>query len=320
MKKFWLYACLTLNCTFSLLATDIALDFSDYGTESLVRDSNSETFYHQPGEQKSYPYNFNVYFDSISDAKIDRGYYKGDKVRYKAVEAELGMVFYNRPTYSEAANVAISYTETYLHWSENPWFDQDRFHTLSFSVGGVTKRLRNWFWRSQLDINYDTTGSSVNSQYLYYDLLLWGRYEYSQNFGFHIGFIGQTGMGLDKVYPILGADWQMSRNWKLNLVFPVNVSLEYTLNNQWSLAIAGRNFDIRHRVKKDESYGKSLIRYQNIGAEFAVKYNTDFLTANLHAGTTLGGKYRISNHNNHHPHHYNLRPSGYFGGEVDIKF
>jgi hypothetical protein len=315
--SFWL-----ILSSFSFLsAKDTDIDFSDYGTESIndavygisiIDENNQQT------AKKSYPYNFNIYVDSIGNAKIKKGDYKGDKVRFKAVEAELGMFFYECPAYSEAANVAIGYTGTYLHWSENPWFDQDRFHTVTFTLGGASKRLRDWFWRGQIDINYDTSGGSVSSQYFYYDLLLWGRYEYCKQIGFHVGLIAQTGMNLDRVYPILGADWQMSKNWKLNLVFPVNVSLEYALNDQWGLALAGRNFDIRHRAKKDE--GKSLIRYQNIGAEFAIRYNANLLTANIHAGTTLGGRCRISNYRNHDPHHYRLRPSGYFGGEIDVKF
>ncbi len=319
--------------SFSLQATDISVDFSDYGSEHInnlagspgisadyssieTDDEANET----PGAAtKPTPFSLDIYFDSISSAKIDRGFFKGDEVRYAEAAAELGMVFYHCAAYSEGANIALSYTNTYIHWSDNPWFDQDRFHTVTLSLGGVTKRLHNWFWRGQLNINYDI-GSAFSADYFNYTLLAWGRYEYCKHIGLHVGFIAQTGMGMDRVYPILGADWQMSRNWKLNMVFPVNVSLEYILNKNWSLALAGRNFDSRHRVKKNEAHSKSVLRYQNIGAEFAIKYGSGTMTANLHAGTTLGGKYRIANRHNHDPHHYKLRPSGYAGGEIDVKF
>lgn len=304
----------------SLKGTDIALDFSDYGKEPInVIDSQEANLPSTPKGDKPRPFSLNVYFDGIEPAKIDKGFFEGDEVRFCEAEVELGMVFYYCPAYSEGANIALSYTATYLHWSENPFFEQDHFNTLTLSLGGVTKRLQDWLWRGQFDINYDI-GSGFMGQYLFYDMLLWGRYSYSKNIGLHVGFLGQTGMGLDRVWPILGADWQMSKKWKINLVYPVNIALEYTLNKTWSLALAIRNFNSRHRVKKDESNAKSLVRYQNSGAEFAVKYEGLGMTANVHAGTTLGGDYRIANAQNSNPHHYKLRPSGYVGGEINVKF
>ncbi|MBA2367918.1 MAG: hypothetical protein H0V82_02705 [Candidatus Protochlamydia sp.] len=316
---FFLFLLISGISTF-LKADDISLDFSDYGKEPINVINNQEANSSAgSNNDKPRPFSLNVYFDSVAPAKIDKGFYKGDEFRFTEAEAELGMVFYYCPAYSEGANIALSYTATYLHWSENPFFEQDHFNTLALSLGGITKRLENWLWRGQFDINYDI-GSGFMGQYLFYDLLLWGRYSYSKNIGLHVGFLGQTGMGLDRVWPILGADWQMSKRWKINLVYPVNIALEYTLNQTWSLALAIRNFNTRHRVKKNESNSKSLIRYQNSGAELGVKYEKAGITANIHAGTTLGGDFRIANAQNNNPHHYKLRPSGYIGGEVDVKF
>ncbi|MCE2982108.1 MAG: DUF6268 family outer membrane beta-barrel protein [Parachlamydia sp.] len=305
-KLIFLFA---FSVSLPLFGVDQALDFSDYS------DENINIF----PKKKDTPFELNIHVDGIQPAKIKKGFYKGDEVSYCEAKAEASMVVYYCPAYSEGANIALGYTNTYLHWIENPYFDQDRFNTITFTLGGITKRVEGWLWRGQFDINYDVDGSLI-AQYFNYNILLWGRYDLSNQIGLHVGLIAQTGMGLDKVYPILGADWQVTKNWRINLVYPVNISIEYALNDKWALALAGRNFDSRHRIKKDECHGKSVIRYQNVGAEFAVKFAGDNLSANLHAGSTLGGDYRIADAQNHHPRHYKLRPSGYVGGEVDFKF
>lgn len=52
----------------------------------------------------------------------------------------------------------------------------------------------------------------------------------------------------------------------------------------------------------------------------AVNYQKGCMTANLHAGTTLGGKFRIADRHNHHPKTFDLDSAPYAGGEVVFKF
>ncbi|WP_068468095.1 hypothetical protein [Candidatus Protochlamydia phocaeensis] len=288
---------------------DVTINPTDFSSENI----------NQAKPPQKTPFSLTTLVDSIGNSKIERGHFKGDNIRFAEASAEVGSVVYYCPAYSEGANIALRYTATYIKWLENPWFDQQHFHTITLSFGGVTKRIDKWFWRTQLSINYDA-GSKFDTEYINYDLILWGRYEYCRDIGLHVGFLAQTGMRLDRVYPIIGADWQISRDWKLNLVFPVNVSLEYAITPHWFFVLAGRNFDSRHRVKAHESHHKALIRYENIGAEVAIKYAALGMTANIHAGTTLGGCYRLADRHNHHPNHYYLQPAGYVGGEIDVKF
>lgn len=283
--------------------------------EIEVEDLSSEDI-EEPAKQT--PFKLDVWTDYMGGAKVRDDYY-GGKLHHAVAIAQMSGVFYYCPAYTEGANAAITYTATRLRWHENPWFDQERFNTVSVAINGFSKRLCNWFWQGQIQANMDMDGSG-GFDYMTYDMMLWGRYSYRENIGVHVGLIAQTGMHMDRVYPILGADWQMSRNWKLNLVFPVNVSLEYALNCHWSLALAGRSFDSRHRVGKCEGASKSVFRYENVGAEFAVKYEDRNMTANVHAGSTLGGRLRIANRHNHHSRRYHLDPTGYIGAEVAVKF
>lgn len=285
---------------------DIDVDTQDIGSEQID----------QPAKQS--PFSFNTYIDAIGTSKIDKGFYKGDKVHFAEAEVEAGMVVYYCETYTEGAKVAIGYTATYLDWSENPWFDQHHFNTVSFSLTGFTKRIDRWFWRTQLSVNCDAKEWKAN--YTSYDILLWGRYEYCGNIGVHLGFLAQTGLRLDRVYPIVGFDWQISRKWKLNVVYPLNVSLDYAITPHWILSVAGRSFNSRFRVDDHDLFPQALVRYTNTGAEFAIKYQSNGISANIHAGTTLGGKYRVANRNNHHAHNYRLKGAGYVGGEIDVTF
>lgn len=306
MNWYKLYGYLTLTATFSISLLTADIDFRDVGSETTV-------------EPKRGPFTLSVDFDAIGNSKINNSFYKGDKLRFAIAEAELSSIIYYCPAYHEAANIAISYTYTTLEWHHNPWFNQTHFNTFTLSLGGISKRIDRWLWQSQISINLDANEWDIND-YATYDFILWGRYSYCDHIGVHVGFIAQTGMKMDRVYPIFGADWQMSPKWKLNLVYPVNVSLEYLVAENWSIALAGRSFNPRYRVHKHKPFGKSLVRYENTGAEFAVKYHAKDMSANIHAGTTLGGKFRVANSQNHHPHTYKLDPAGYVGAEVDVHF
>lgn len=302
--RIFLTAWLTLMA-FSVCA-DIEIDPQNIGEEKIT----------QPAKRS--PYSFDTHLDVVGKSKINNGFYKKDKVEYAEAEAEGGMIFYYCPEYTEGARVAVGYFPVYLRWQGNPWFDQDHFNFVSFTLSGFTKRLDRWFWRGQLTANFDA--EEWSGKYTSYDLLLWGRYALCQDIGIHFGFLAETGLRMDRVYPILGFDWQICRNLKLNLIFPVNVSLMYNFARHWSVGVAGRLFNTRFRVHHDQHSHKPLVRYTNVGAEFVIQYETDSMTANIHAGSTLDGTLRIADHSNNHAKHYYLDASGYIGAEVDVKF
>ncbi len=117
-----------------------------------------------------------------------------------------------------------------------------------------------------------------------------GEYDYSKNIGVHVGFLGWTGLKIDKILPILGFDWTFCEKWTLNAVFPVNVSLVYAYNDKLSFAAAGRFFWNRHRIEKHALLSEGIWEYRNSGAELAVNYALkNFAALNLHAGYTFGG-------------------------------
>ncbi|MFI0434987.1 MAG: DUF6268 family outer membrane beta-barrel protein [Parachlamydiaceae bacterium] len=296
---------LLLLITFSIWA-DIDIDTQNIGEENI----------NQPAKRT--PFSFDTHIDAIGGGEITNGFYKKDKVDYGEAQVEAGMIVYYNPSYTEGGRIAVGFSPTYLNWHGNPWFEQDHFNILSVTLTGFTKRADRWFWRTQLTANFDT--DEWSSKYTSYDLILWGRYTFCQNIGFHIGFLAETGMKLDRIYPIIGFDWTISEKWKLNLVFPMNMTLIYSLNPKWSIGAAGRLFNSRFRVNHDQHSHRPLVRYTNLGAELFVQYETKFMTANLHAGSTLWGKFRVADHNNNHARDYDLGPAGYVGAEMEVKF
>ncbi len=303
-----LMAALMLNSVIHADDKDGQIDFSDFSSESIQT----------PGTKQS-PFSGKTKIDVIQKAKIDKGFFKGDEVQFGEADVQLGSVIYYCEAYKAGAAAALSYTNTYIHWATNPWICQTNFYTATLNISGFSNRLERWLWRGQASINVDAEEWNLEN-YASYDFLLWGRYEQTEEIGLHVGLIVETGMLMDRVYPILGADWQISKKWKLNLILPVNVSIEYMLNSNWMLAVAGRCFNSRHRANRHEGQAKALVRYENIGAEFAVRYENRGLSANIHAGSTLGGKLRIADKQNHHPRRYKLNPAGYIGAEATLKF
>lgn len=290
---------------FSILA-DVEIDPQDIGTEKIA----------QPAKRT--PFSFATHVDVVGNSKISKGFYKGDKINFAEAQVEAGSIVYYCPTYTEGARVALGYSPTYLKWHENPWFDQDHFNIVSLSLSGFTKRIDNWFWRTQLTANFNA--DQWNSGYTSYDILLWGRYTYSKNIGIHFGFLAQTGLRMDRIYPVIGFDWQISPQWKLSAVFPVNISLLYSFSSHWSIGTAARFFNTRFRVKHSDHSLKPLVRYTNTGAEFIIKYDDDTMSANIHAGSTLGGTFRVANRKNNHARDYDFDPVAYVGAEIDVKF
>lgn len=294
-----------LLTTFSAWA-DVDVDQQDIGSEQITKPARRT------------PFSFSSHLDVIAPTKIKKGLYRGYDVHYATAEVEAGMIVYYCPAYTEGIRVAVGYTPTHLKWSECPWFEQERFNTIPVTISGFTKRLDDWFWRAQLSINLDA--DQWKSEYISYDILLWGRYSYCKNVGIHLGFWAETGLQMDRVYPVIGFDWRISPKWKLSLVYPVDIALEYSLTKTWKLALAGRFFDSRFRVSPEECTPRSLVRYTNFGAEFAIRYDNDYLSANIHVGTTFEGKFRQANRHNHHAHTFDLDSAAYAGGEIDLKF
>lgn len=257
--------------------------------------------------------------DYISRSSFKDSNYDDHKVSFSGFDIDASMVFYYNEKYSEAANIEISYNRTNIRW-KNYFFEQTIFNTATVAIAAQTSRMCNWTWKGKLALNMDTDHFDFD-QYSTWDCFVWGRYSYNCNWGLHMGIITLTGMKIDHVYPIIGFDWMINDRWKLNAVFPVNLSLVYVLNDYWYFELKGRAFETRNRVGKNENLSQALVQYFNRGVEFAVNYDVgSSIEANIHAGYAFGGSVRVSNRNNRDSERHRFEGAPYVGAEFLIRY
>ena len=265
----------------------------------------------------------------IGNSKFDKkhkNHHLGNQSYNEESVDALGVFYYN-PLYKEGIAAIVGYDHTEFRWNRNPYFHQKNFNTVSVGLVGFTHRLCDWMWRGQLNFNFDVNHFRW-SQYVSEDFFWWGRYDYSDCIGVNIGLLGYTGMKIDRLFPIIGVDWKINDAWKINAIFPADMSVVYTFNENLNFVLAARAFFSRHRVGKDEELPRGLLQYQNLGIELGVNYaplssafgylsNFDI---NVHGGYAVGGRIKIANRHYHHSHRFYFKSAPYGGGEVSFKF
>lgn len=262
-------------------------------------------------------------FDWIGDSKLHSKINDGRKVGY--VEGDIDLSYTHMVNGCEGVTFGIGGSTTHINWQENPFFKEKMYNNLIVTVGAFSKRFECWDWRGSFSISSDCREWNLN-EYGLYTTTLWGRYSWDTRFcsdlGLNIGFIDRAGIKNNYLLPIVGVDFRMNRNWKVNVVYPVNVSLVYTLNDAWSVAIVGKKWNSLHRVNKHEVLSKGIFNYRNMGAEFAIFYEcTTSVSANIHVGSTFGqGDIKISDKNNRTQRHNKLQSSAYAGGGFTWRF
>ena len=272
----------------------------------------------QQEEAKQGPFKLVTTFDAIGKSDFNDPKLPGQHTSYSEADIEARLIVHYDENTREGMDVGIAYNVSKIRWNDNPYYDKPNFHTATLSVGWFSLRYDEWFVNAQANMNVDTDHVDF-FEYVTWDLFFVSRYAQREDLGIYLGLIAQTGMKMDRLYPIIGFDWRINEKWLVNAIFPVNISVVYNYNCNLTLAVVGRAFDSRHRFGRSEELSRGLIRYTNTGGEFALTWENAWLTANAHAGYTFGGKIRISNQHNQHSHRYRFDGAGYVGGELVIR-
>lgn len=305
-----------ISLSLTLNADDDVMITGDFSVENI----ESPLLAAKP--HKGGPFRLEISSDAIGQAKLSRHNYHRQRLAYDELNADGTLVFYYNPQPKEAAYCSLGYCLINLAWNHNPYFRQKEFNNLSFAIGSATKRFSCWVWRSQIVANMNLDHLNLN-QYLTWDFLCWGKYKYRQVMNFHIGIYGWTGMRINRLVPIVGFDWSINEKWKLNLVFPVNLSLVYRFNPCWSVAMAARALTSRNRLGRHENLNRGLYEYRTVGSEFNLRYKNEDcfpVEANLHCGWSFGGTLKVSNKHHRHQKTFNVGMAPYVGGEVSARF
>jgi len=226
----------------------------------------------------------------------------------------------------EGISAGIGYERTFIDWDENPFFARKRYNDLTFNINGFSKRWRCIDLKAGFGANLDTREMDLGS-YTRYHYLGWGRYELCcaslPAIGINLGVVGYAGLKKNQVYPLAGLDFRLLCNrLKVNLVYPVNLSVEYFFSDCFSFEAAGKIWRSRHRLSKSEPVPMGYYEYRNAGIEFGINYQYgEFFSANLHVGGTLGGgNLVVSDSSNRDIQHNKFHAAPYIGGELIARF
>ena len=213
----------------------------------------------------------------------------------------------------------VGYTSTEVNWDENPSFSEKTFSYLNLQVGGYSLKIPNWLWRGAIGTDVDAEELSFN-RYALYKGTMWGRYALSDLFGLHIGFTGTSGLRRDKVYPILGVDYAPSSKWKLSFIFPVDISANYSIDDNWSVAASARTFRVRHRLSQKETTSRGIFDYRSFGGDLSLNYLVGSFLAKAYVGTTYSGDLKVADPKGRDPLFYKFNGTFYLGSNLTYQF
>ncbi len=207
-----------------------------------------------------------------------------------------------------------------MNWDKNPKFSTTRFYFMQFGLTFYTNAIEQWRWIARLDCNMDIQHFG-NNRYNLFSALFWGAYEIWNDWHYHVGVYGYTGMRGAEVYPIIGLDYAPNKHWLFYFVFPLDYKIQYQFDKQWSLAIKGRPLKERFRTGNNEPQPRSVFSYSSIGTELNARYEK-FLRLEIEAyiGWNFGGSFYIKKQNGRAPLYTDLGGSPYVGGSINYGF
>ncbi|MCB1135391.1 MAG: hypothetical protein KDK78_03885 [Chlamydiia bacterium] len=256
--------------------------------------------------------------NALTAAKFEEDGFTDQELRYAEAMVQANITHQFNDCDGLTWGVGGRYTD--LKWVENPHFSERNFYDIFLASSLFTQRWDCWYWRAGALFAFDTD-HILDGAYTKHQGLIWGRYNYSDCLGLHIGAMWGLGLNDDYVYPVLGIDYSPSCDWKINLVLPVNVSAVYSLNDCLDIDIALRRLKARHRVDEDQTLSRGIFEYRSYGVELgATLHIGPYLSTRLHAGSTGGGNLKVMDSQGSDVASYAVDGAAYVGGNLALHF
>ncbi|MGD0664380.1 MAG: hypothetical protein ABSA17_01440 [Rhabdochlamydiaceae bacterium] len=212
-----------------------------------------------------------------------------------------------------------------LNWNKNPRFHQKNFNYVVGSLGFVSTTLERWRWIINTGFSVDAERLDFGPSAVYHGML-WGRYHFMDHLGIHVGALGWYGVENGRGFPIFGFDWRFDEKWSGNAIFPIDYSIDYAIDENWSIETAYASFGGPYKYPRRAHNGVKGFRdpiffvYSN-AVDFALKYKFEhLLRASLGVGWNFGGWVYIKNHESRHGKYYHFNSAPYAQGSIALTF
>ncbi len=213
----------------------------------------------------------------------------------------------------------VEFNTFIMDWDRNPTFNRSRFNYIQYSLTFYSTALEKWRWILRADYNMDI--KHPYASYGLFSTLAWGAYELNERWHYHVGFLTYQGMRGGWVYPLIGLDYTLNKEWRFQVIFPIDYAIEYSINKYWRLSLKGRPLRERFRVGSHEPQPRSIFNYSSVGSEFNVHYER-FLRLEVEAfvGYNWGGTLYIKNHRGKNAFYTNFGGAPYAGATLNFGF
>jgi hypothetical protein len=270
-----------------------------------------------------HPVHFDGEFRQIGKAKLRTHPVRGSHETYRDAHAFLYYSHALTPDNHLSWKVGYSFLE--FDWSKNPRFRGKDYHFANASVGWVSTSIKDWRWILGTGVSVSATDVNFGETGVYYGLM-WGRYAFSPTIGMHIGWAGYVGVKNGYMLPIVGIDWNVGKHWRFYGIFPLNLSIKYIFDANFSttLAIASFGRPYRFPMRAHEGVGKfhnGIFEVYSKGVELDLNYQwgRSFM-ASIGGGWNFGGWILIKDHANHHGKYYKYDDAPYAQAKVTCTF
>lgn len=224
-------------------------------------------------------------------------------------------------TYTSYFIPRVEWVQFTLDWDKNPKFNETHFSYAQFSLLFYSKGMEKWRWIVRGEYNLDLKHFSTPSLYGLFSWLLWGAYELSEKWHYHIGATGYIGMEDEMTYPLLGIDYSPTDHWTLEAIFPITYSVQYHLNKNWRFSLIGRPMKERYRVGSHEPQPRSVFSYSSVGTEVNIHYEIPLkFEIEFYAGYNAGGNFYIKDQKGKNSLYTEVNGAPYLGGMINYGF
>lgn len=223
-----------------------------------------------------------------------------------------------------ALSLDLQYDYLKLGWKQNPQFRQEHFNYATSSIGYITTIVDKWRWVLSAGFSVDANNFNFNQTAVYHGIF-WGRYQFEDYCGIHVGFTGWYGCLNGYALAIVGADWMFGSSIKMTVVFPFESSLKYIINDSWSFDAAYSGFGGPYRYPRRANQGigseHPIFELYSNAADFNFNYHyKKTLRLSVGGGWNFGGWIWIANQNNQHGKYYNYNSAPYMQGSFALTF